>query len=188
MSIRVGDRLLKARFIIDCRGASKKRSKIKVKTALQKYYKVDPIPRETVFIIMNGLDFYLWLIPKGEYLIVGALKDHIHKLETLAPKVLSMLGYDIRLDRSNAVTRGHLITILDDTRNLEVTGSRILKAGEAAGFITRNWGEGIYSALVSGELAAIHYNDPDGYDDAIRSKLIPFLRDKINRARVFYNI
>jgi flavin-dependent dehydrogenase len=115
--------------------------------------------QETIYILFgfHGLG-YGWLFPKGNIInigIAGMLAENKHtRLKTIYAEFIDALKTRNILSPSFKVTniRGGLIPIkgvIPDTQT-----DRVLVCGDAAGFVNAITGEGIYYALVSGELAA----------------------------------
>ena len=118
---------------------------------------------------------------------MGSLEEHKDQASRAVPEALKALGYNAKLG-SMLTRRGYVTTLPDGLDRSVLVVNGVLVAGEAAGFITRNWGEGVYSALVSGELAARNYNDVDGYRRAVERVLVPFLAERLERARGLYRL
>ena len=145
--------------------------------AVQRYYFNIVGLEEAIFILAEGLDFYVWLIPKADKLVVGHLNEHQEQADRVMPWALEALGYDTKGFGELLARRGRTAILLKSLSQLVLVHNDVLVAGEAAGLITRNWGEGIYPALVSGELAARNYSDPEGYRRMVAEKLLSFRRE-----------
>ncbi len=183
---------LEARRLIDCRGSAAGRFREHARIAVQQYYD-GSMTTVAVFAILDGLDFYGWVIPKGRYTIVGALKEHLQAFNSVIREVLEVAGFGHESLRHPVSVREHTITLPHPNNAREVLrmlvnrGSNIIPAGEAAGLVTRNWGEGIYPALVSGETAALYYDDPREYVSKLAS-LLDFMDVRFERASRLYNL
>jgi flavin-dependent dehydrogenase len=115
---------------------------------------------------------YGWIFPKGDHVNVGVggwgsegprLREH---LRTLCAKY----GFD--LDELTNV-RGHRLPMRRARTRL--AHGRGLLVGDAAGVLDPVSGDGIYEALVTGELAARHILDCriEDYADAVHDRLDP---------------
>ena len=115
---------------------------------------------------------YGWIFPKGDHVNVGVggwgtegprLRAH---LETLCDH------YGVDVDELTNV-RGHRLPMRRSGTKL--AGGRALVVGDAAGVLDPVSGDGIYEALVTGELAAQHIVDDrlQFYADAVHDRLDP---------------
>jgi geranylgeranyl reductase family protein len=115
---------------------------------------------------------YGWIFPKGDHVNVGVggwgsegprLRDHL--------RVLCQC-YGIRLDELTNL-RGHRLPMRRPETKL--AHGRALLVGDAAGVLDPVSGDGIYEALVSGDLATRHILDDriEAYDQAVRTRLDP---------------
>jgi flavin-dependent dehydrogenase len=115
---------------------------------------------------------YGWIFPKGDHVNVGVggwgsegprLRDH---LATLCAE------YGFRSDELTNV-RGHRLP-MRRSRTRFAQGRGLL-VGDAAGVLDPVSGDGIYEALVTGELAARHLLDErlEAYADAVHDRLDP---------------
>ena len=123
---------------------------------------------------------YGWVFPKKEYLSVGAgtYLQFVKELKPYVMKLLSSLGLE-----SASVERfkSHLLHL----RNPEepIQRGRILLLGDSAGLTDPMWGEGIYYAMKSAQLAApvVERCLKEGeinlkpYQDAVDSEIMPML-------------
>jgi geranylgeranyl reductase family protein len=115
---------------------------------------------------------YGWIFPKGDHVNVGVggwgsegprLREH---LCTLSAK------YGFRSDELTNV-RGHRLPMRRSRTRFAL--GRALLVGDAAGVLDPVSGDGIYEALVTGELAARHILDDrlEAYADAVHDRLDP---------------
>jgi len=115
---------------------------------------------------------YGWIFPKGDHVNVGVggwgtegprLRDHLRVL---------CERYGVSVDELTNL-RGHRLPMRRPDKQL--ARGRALLVGDAAGVLDPVSGDGIYEALVSGELAARHIleDDVDAYETAVRARLDP---------------
>ena len=115
---------------------------------------------------------YGWIFPKGDHVNVGVggwgsegprLRDHLRVL---------CEAYGFRLDEL-ANLRGHRLPMRRSRTRL--ARGRALLVGDAAGVLDPVSGDGIYEALVSGDLAARHILEErlDAYPNAVHARLDP---------------
>jgi geranylgeranyl reductase family protein len=92
---------------------------------------------------------YGWVFPHAEYYSVGigGLASTLRQPKETMADFLDERGFD-----ANSRIKGHLIPVGGVRRTL--AGSRILLAGDAAGFLDPFTGEGIAYAIRSGQIAA----------------------------------
>ncbi len=134
--------------------------------AIQQYFVGDVGPEERMEIHFERpiVPYYTWLFPLGDGEVnVGtatytrrARRGSVNLRKVLARFVADLPATEGRLARAEPVgpVRGHpLRTRLDGTRT---HAERVLVAGDAAGLVNPLTGEGIASALESGELAAAY--------------------------------
>ncbi len=114
-----------------------------------------------IFIKIRGLVGYGWIFPKKEYINIGlgefesAVKNHgqhIHLKEFYSDfieelKQRKILPADFPIEN----VRGGVLPVFPIDKTYS---DRLLVCGDASGFINSITGEGIYYAMVSGELAA----------------------------------
>jgi flavin-dependent dehydrogenase len=124
-------------------------------------------PLDLVFDFAPILGGYGWLFPKGDHINIG--------VGGFVPQKPSSVQTDLNAIPSESVTRallaeytlGKLGVELDRATNVHVSGQhlglgghaytprgRVLLAGDAAGLVDPLTGEGIHSAIVSGQAAA----------------------------------
>lgn len=148
-------------------------------------YQTDGIPGEWNHLLALELGSmwggYGWSFPKGDHFNVGCggyhseggkLRQHLFELQT-----------HYRLDAlSTQNMRGHHLPTRDE--GAPIVRGRTLLVGDAAGLVDPMSGEGLYSAFVSGHLAAARLlrfldgKDPDlwSYEAAIEREIMSEIR------------
>jgi geranylgeranyl reductase family protein len=117
---------------------------------------------------------YGWIFPKGDHVNVGVggwgaegprLREHLRVL---------CRHYGIELTDLQQL-RGHRLPMRRPETRL--ARGRALVVGDAAGVVDPVSGDGIYEALVTGRLAAVHVlaEELDAYEPAVRERLDPLL-------------
>jgi geranylgeranyl reductase family protein len=107
---------------------------------------------------LNGLRGYGWVFPKQEYVNLGVAgllsKNQDGSMRTVYEKFIHTLKVQGKISPSFEIThiRGGIIPIKGVLPKTQT--DRILLCGDAAGFANGLTGEGIYYAMVSGDLAA----------------------------------
>lgn len=97
-------------------------------------------------------DFYAWVFPKYDHVAVGTGTMQVHKAS------IKQLQAGIRTRASEKLAGGKIIKveahpIPEHPRPRRVVG-RIALVGDAAGYVTKSSGEGIYFAAKSGRMCA----------------------------------
>ncbi len=97
-------------------------------------------------------DFYAWVFPKYDHVAVGTGTMHVNKAD------IKKLQAGIRLRAAEKLRGGKVIKIEahpipEHPRPRRVVG-RIALVGDAAGYVTKSSGEGIYFAAKSGRMCA----------------------------------
>ncbi len=151
--------------------------------AYQFYYENAGI-KTAYFIILENMDFYIWIVPKGKYLIVGALKEHLEKIPTaitmLKERENVILGYPIYKKIGK-------IFLPRDLKGIKLKHNGMILVGESAGLVSRNYGEGIYPALISGELAGKYFDDIDKYVSEAKKYVVRFIAERFIKAKKLYH-
>jgi geranylgeranyl reductase family protein len=107
---------------------------------------------------LNGLKGYGWIFPKQEYINIGIagkiLRTQNSNIKTMYEEFLHTLKVQEKISPSFEATniRGGIIPVKGVISKTQT--NRVLLCGDAAGFTNALTGEGIYYAMVSGELAA----------------------------------
>lgn len=94
---------------------------------------------------------YGWIFPKGDVLSVG-VGTFLRRVGSLSGYLSRYVGHYFRPDGQNGKPAGHPIPI--GGQFLEIAGERAVLVGDAAGFADPLFGEGIYYALRTGQMAA----------------------------------
>ncbi len=95
-------------------------------------------------------DFYAWVFPHGETTSIGVGSEH---KEFSAPASVAALRKEVHLDTAETVRREGAPIPLKPLKRWD-DGSNIVLAGDAAGVVAPASGEGIYYAMIGGQLAA----------------------------------
>jgi flavin-dependent dehydrogenase len=115
----------------------------------------DFMGREEYFDVYFGVSpaGYGWVFPKQDHLTVG-VGCRLNKLRD-AKELFNSFVKDIRAlqDREIPNPQAHLIP-LGGAVHVPVVGDRVLLAGDSAGFAEPLLGEGIYFAILGGQIAA----------------------------------
>ncbi len=132
---------------------------------INEYYKVNRLPKEAIFILdrKNIRQFYVWIVGKGDTLLIGYPYHARNMAYKIAMQVLKKLGYeDIKIEKL-IDRRGAPINFPLYSEAVYLGKNNIIYAGESAGLITLTTGKGIPYALYSGELAAKNYYSIEKY-------------------------
>ncbi|MFY9268276.1 MAG: NAD(P)/FAD-dependent oxidoreductase [Candidatus Manganitrophaceae bacterium] len=138
--------------------------------------------RERMGIDLGGVaGGYSWIFPKGDHLNIGL--GGIHSVGSVLRRrleeVVRFSGFDPAFLHG---VRAHPLPIR--RKETPLVDGNLLLVGDAAGLIDMMTGEGIYSALWSGQAAAKHLSayligtapDPQGYRREVERDLLPELR------------
>jgi flavin-dependent dehydrogenase len=110
-------------------------------------------PQRPELYFTSDLAGYGWCLRKGEYLNVGLGRRDTHALQRHLEGFLAFLASAGRLGDLPGVWRGHAYR-LREGRRMRLVGDGVLLVGDAAGLAHAASGEGILSAVLSGQLAA----------------------------------
>lgn len=94
---------------------------------------------------------YGWLFPKGDHVNVGLYSRNLRRHGVSRERLLDYARRRLGSDQLTCV-QGYPIPVNADQRR--ITAGRVLFAGDAAGMAEALLGEGIYGALLSGQMAA----------------------------------
>ncbi len=153
-----------SRYLVGCDGAlSAVRRKI-IKTDIPYYLPTKQMAvnngsiKYPLFIFDKEVsDYYSWLVPKGDYVEVGAgvtLEEPKEKFDLFIEKVKSKFGLEPFGEVQSAV-----VLRPRSLRDIFLGSNNVLICGEAAGLITPSGAEGISFALFSGKFAAQAINE-----------------------------
>jgi geranylgeranyl reductase family protein len=127
---------------------------------------------------------YLWICPKSDHLSVGigALRPQPGELQATLSRVMTRYGISIE----NQPHKGHPLPIY--THREQISTSRTMLVGDAAGLVDPFSGEGIRFAIKSGRLAteAILRGQPERYAVAADRQIGSNHRLGINLTNLFY--
>ena len=189
---------LKTKYLVGADGAfSRVRKKISNRE-IPYYYAVQEklntkINQDTTYFIYDSeiTDHYCWVIPKGDYTVIGAAIKKGYsieeKMDLLKRKVrdkLNISGAKINSEGAPGLKPASLEDIILGQGN-------VFLVGEAAGLISPSSGEGVSYALMSGEKCAeaIKRNPTDTLDEykKLCDPIISTLNEKIQKANLLIN-
>lgn len=151
--------------------------------AYQLYYE-NPGIKTAYFIIFDKMDFYIWIVPKGRYLIVGALENHLDRILE-AVKVVEQKEKK-KIHGTYLHKQVSKIFLPTSKHDIMFTKDGMLLVGESAGLVSRNYGEGVYPALVSGELAGKYFNNTSVYIKELEKSVVKFVIERLKKAKKLY--
>jgi flavin-dependent dehydrogenase len=173
VNVRTRDRLLEARFVIDCSGRNSligTRFKLRRNyTQLRKfslYAHFEEVDREpgidgTLTKMIRGRDRWIWIIPiTAKKTSIGVVLDtQAFKRMKLSPEEAFRRILAENPKVTELMSRARRVSEVYATgdysfRNKRFTGDRWVLAGDAAGFIDPVWSSGVFIATLSGEKAA----------------------------------
>lgn len=141
-------------------------------------------------------DFYIWVIPKDEALVVGTRHDLEHReaFEELVER-----RYGVSLPKAIDKREGYPLTRVNSVDEIAWGRERILLLGEAAGLVMPAFGDGLTGAFESAYMASMairrSFADPlpeyqkEGQAIAARiereTSLLPLLGNALTRHLVF---
>jgi len=187
---------IKTKYLVGADGArslirSKIGQPIKHYLAIQKYYETGSLQLDhATFIFNNSItDFYSWIIPKQLYFVIGSALplQNAHERFRQFEKSISKT---IQLTK-NIEMEAALISRPQSEKDIFLGQRNILLLGEAAGFISPSFGEGISFALRSAQNLAKIFNEnfDTPYANYLRlcKPLIEEVKDKIKKAELISN-
>lgn len=176
------EKIAKTRIIVGADGASSKLRKLISSdiNAPEKYISIqewfqctDPMPYFTGVFDEEITDFYSWLIPKDNYLILGSAlrpRDNTREKYKLLKRKLTQLGFNFD---SKIKTEGAFIYRTKKLSQFYLGVDSVTLIGEAAGAISPSSAEGISYALKSSlYLAQSLENGIDGYFDRYKKMVM----------------
>lgn len=123
-------------------------------------------------------DFYSWIIPKEDYLIVGSalsLGTDVHERFNMLKSKLRKYGF--KLNKSMGKNSAYLLRPLS-TKEIVTGGGRVGLAGEAAGFISPSSAEGISYAFRSAlALSRSLKSGMEGWHDRYKNNTVNLRRN-----------
>lgn len=186
--VKYNDSIIESKHIIYATGSKSKFLEKTPKVMLQDYYEVDGKNIDNnLFVLHEKINgFYLWIIPKGSYLIIGSLAESRAFFEPIMRESFDFLGYNINI-RGMIKREAGLMVFPERNYEYPLYKDGMLFVGESAGLISRKTGKGIYYALLSGELAGKYYDSPKIYAKSVEP-LLQKVREKIYEADQIYRI
>lgn len=187
---------IRCKYLVDATGSSiairKNLSKTKLTTyvAIQEWIKSTEEIKDFVYISDSGItDFYSWLLPKENLIIVGTaipmngnlVREKFSLLKEKVKKNLHVSGSTHKKEAS-------LIIRPKSLDELFLGNERILVVGEAAGLLSSVTGEGISYALRSGYFCAKAINNMRDVSSEYKEYCKPLVAEintKIKKAQVF---
>lgn len=191
--------IIKSKYLIGADGAlSSVRRKITNKD-LTRYLAIQEwIPKikdiETFdYILCNEItDFYSWLIPKGNRIVIGSAlslnNNTVEKMNLFKRKIREKNGLFIIPSKKEST----LLTRPKSIEEIALGNNNVFLLGEAAGLISPSTGEGISFALRSGYICAqaINENFENPFEDykKLCEPLIKEIEKKIIKANILSDI
>jgi len=162
-------------------------------TVIQHWIKKDKnnnIGENTYFIYDNEItDFYSWLIPKKNYLILGCALEKGSKIEDKMNIFTDKLKRKTNISGKVIKKESAILSRPENKNQIFLGKDNIFLIGEAAGFISSNTGEGISFALRSGYncASAINSNSKNTLSvyKKFSKKLIKETKEKIKKSSSF---
>jgi len=134
-------------------------------------------------------DYYSWLIPKGEFLVMGAAIEDKKNVRTNFDIFKKDVKKKLGISGPAKKEEGAIGSRPMSEKDIFLGTKRILMVGEAAGLISPSTGDGISFALRSGYNVAVALNSglenvDRGYRE-LSSQLIKEMRKKISKSNLF---
>jgi flavin-dependent dehydrogenase len=157
LSSRGGTREIRASIVVGADGALsivRRRMGLRPERryfAIQEYFRADrPIPSFVSYFDREVTDFYSWVIPKRDWVIVGgAFDEHARPAERMGLLRRRLAAYGFAFADGAPIARDGCFVIRPRLRDA-VTGSKgMYLIGEAAGFISPSSAEGVSWAIRS---------------------------------------
>ena len=177
---------IESKHIIYAVGSNSKFFNKTPQVVIQYHYEIpEKNIKEVVFVLHEKIkEFYIWIIPKANHLIIGSLNKYKMLIKPIVEETLNDLGYNIQLDK-RIKKEGGLLAMPNQPKDIIYSHNNIIFAGESANFVSRKSGKGIYYALVSGELAGKYYDSPILYSNAV-NPLVNKLIKKMEESKFIY--
>ncbi len=167
-----GGSMVRGYLAKEWKGTAAEKNAPKVYASIQEWHKMpEPIPYYVSTFNESVTDFYSWVIPEGEYMIIGSAipqGDDVRRHFSLFKADLASKGFDVS---KPVKERGAVILRPKFWGSVQSGRGRIFLVGEAAGLISPSSSEGISFALRSGEKLA----------DSFSGKLPVMIRSKYEK-------
>lgn len=154
------------------KGTAAEKNAPKVYASIQEWHRMpEPLPYYVSTFNESVTDFYSWIIPEGEYMIIGSAipqGEDVRRRFNLFKADLASKGFDVT---KPVKERGAVILRPKFWGSVQSGRGRIFLVGEAAGLISPSSSEGISFALRSGEKLA----------DSFDGKLPVLIRSKYEK-------
>ena len=159
--------------------------------AVQQYLEGDSDPNGAIefHFQLNVLPGYTWMIPMGTGQInigAGTYTRRVRNKEIDLAAVLEQFKAHhpispARLNRCKPISAIRAHPLRTDLKATQTHSDRLVVVGDAAGLVSPFTGEGIASAMVSGELAAFYVKNAFEKGDFSRAMLEPYSRELSRR-------
>ncbi len=195
-------KIVKAKKIIGADGAASRVKFRQFKTApkLPKYIGIEEwfempdgnFPAFTIIFDSSITDYYAWLIPKDEFLIVGAaLPSDTNTKERFGALKQKLIQHHYPIEKL-VKKEGHPILRPRQKEHLFTGDNEIALVGEAAGYICPAFADGYTYALGSGKaLANAILQNPKNFQSIYQKNLQPLtksIRLKNFKMPIWYNV
>jgi len=186
--------IVKAKYLVGADGGLSSVRRNLGKNSIRKYFAVQEFLKlaerdikDALFIYDNEItDFYSWVIPKGNNLIIGtAIPNKLQeRFKLFKEKLRKNLGITGHVAKKEAA----VIIRPKSRKDVYLGKSRIMLVGEAAGFISPSTGEGISFALRSGttcgQALVENFKNPLKSYTKSSKPLIEEIKSKIKKAEI----
>lgn len=164
-----GGSMVRGYLAKEWQGTAAEKNAPKVYASIQEWHKMpETLPYYVSTFNEQVTDFYSWIIPEGEYMIIGSAipqGEDVRRRFNLFKADLASKGFDVSKpvkERGAVILRPHFWGSVQSGRG------RIFLVGEAAGLISPSSAEGLSFALRSGEKLASSFDG--SFPLTIRSK------------------
>lgn len=167
-----GGSMVRSYLAKEWKGMAAEKNAPKVYASIQEWHRMpEPLPYYVSTFNESVTDFYSWIIPEGEYMIIGSAipqGEDVRRRFNLFKADLASKGFDVT---KPVKERGAVILRPKFWGSVQSGRGRIFLVGEAAGLISPSSSEGISFALRSGEKLA----------DSFDGKLPVLIRSKYEK-------
>ena len=167
-----GGSMVRSYLAKEWKGTAAEKNAPKVYASIQEWHRMpEPLPYYVSTFNESVTDFYSWIIPEGEYMIIGSAipqGEDVRRRFNLFKADLASKGFDVT---KPVKERGAVILRPKFWGSVQSGRGRIFLVGEAAGLISPSSSEGISFALRSGEKLA----------DSFDGKLPVLIRSKYEK-------